>query len=416
MLVDPFGRPLSPQACSAQRVSAQTLSGAVAGPTLTGVRAIHADHPSQNLDPRKLAAILRDAEDGDPTRFLELAEDLEEKDGHYAAVLRSRKLAVAELDVSVVAAGEDEASLADADLLRIWLDTGLAQAALSDLLDGLGKGFAVVEILWATEAGRWQPAALEPRDPRWFAFDPVDGRTLKLRQADGTLADLPPAKFIVHRPKLKSGLPIRNGLARPAAWAWLFKSFALKDWMIFAETYAMPLRLGKYPAGASDADRNALMRAVADLGADAAAVVPADMVVEGAGGSAAVYQSLCAYMDQQVSKLVLGQTTTTDAISGGHAVSREHNEVRHDIARADALDLAATLTRDLARPMIALNQGWRPAWPRFRLGRPEGEDVDRLVDWTEKLVAMGVPVPAWWLRDKIGAPEPADGEQLLAKP
>lgn len=410
MLVDQFGRPLA----------ASTLSRAMAGPTLTGVRAIHSDHPSQNLDPRKLTAILREAEEGDPTRFLELAEDLEEKDGHYAAVLRSRKLAVSALDWSVLAAGEEESNLKDADLLRSWLDTGLGQAVVADLLDGLGKGFAVVEILWEMAQGRWLPAALEPRDPRWFAFDPTDGRTLKLRHEDGTLTDLPPAKFIVHTPRLKSGLPIRNGLARPAAWAWLFKSFALKDWMIFAETYAMPLRLGKYPVGASDDDKQALMRAVADLGADAAAVIPAEMVVEfvkaeGAGGSAAVYQSLCDYMDRQVSKLVLGQTTTTDAISGGHAVSREHNEVRHSVARADALDLAAALTRDLARPMIALNHGPRSAWPRFHLGQPDAEDVGRLVDWTERLVAMGVPVPAWWLRDKIGAPEPAEGEPVLVK-
>ncbi|NBC33047.1 MAG: DUF935 family protein [Alphaproteobacteria bacterium] len=411
MLLDQHGRPLAPQ----------TLSRAVAGPTLAGVRSVYADHPSQNLDPRKLGAILREAEEGDPTRFLELAEDLEEKDGHYAAVLRTRKLAVAELDLSVVAAGEEADDLADADLLRAWLDTGLAEGVLADLLDGLGKGFAVAEILWETVSGTWRPAALEPRDPRWFAFDPVDGRTLKLRQADGSLADLPPAKFVVHAPQLKSGLPIRGGLARPAAWAWLFKSFALKDWMIFAETYAMPLRLGKYPAGSSEDDRQALMRAVADLGADAAAVIPAEMVVEfvkaeGAGGSAAVYQELCEYMDRQVSKLVLGQTTTTDAISGGHAVSREHNEVRHDIARADARQLAATLTRDLAGPMIALNRGPGRTPPRFRLARPEREDVGRLVDWTEKLVALGVAVPAWWLRDKIGAPEAAPGEALLQKP
>jgi hypothetical protein len=59
-------------------------------PTVTGVRQIAADHPSAGLTPARLATILREAEDGDPTRYLELAEDMEEKDLHYLGVLGVR--------------------------------------------------------------------------------------------------------------------------------------------------------------------------------------------------------------------------------------------------------------------------------------------------------------------------------------
>ena len=36
---------------------------------------------------------------------------------------------------------------------------------------------------------------------------------------------------------------------------YLFKNYDLKDWVSFAEVYGLPLRLGKYAPGASEADK-----------------------------------------------------------------------------------------------------------------------------------------------------------------
>ena len=61
---------------------------------------------------------------------------------------------------------------------------------------------------------------------------------------------LQPYKFVTHVTKVKSGIPIRGGLARAAAWSWLFKTFTLKDWMRFVEAYGHPMRLGRFPPNA----------------------------------------------------------------------------------------------------------------------------------------------------------------------
>ena len=66
----------------------------VAAPTVTGVRQILSGHPAQNLSPRRLAALLLAAEQGDAVAYLELAEEMEEKDLHYRSVLSTRKLQV----------------------------------------------------------------------------------------------------------------------------------------------------------------------------------------------------------------------------------------------------------------------------------------------------------------------------------
>lgn len=59
-----------------------------AAPTVTGVRRPFGNHQAPGLTPPKLARILRESIDGDPERYLELAEDMEERNEHYAGCSR----------------------------------------------------------------------------------------------------------------------------------------------------------------------------------------------------------------------------------------------------------------------------------------------------------------------------------------
>ena len=109
----------------------------------------------------------------------------------------------------------------------------------------------------------------------------------------------------------------------------MFKAFTQRDWSIFAQTYGQPLRLGKWAPGASEADKDTLFRAVANIAGDCAAIIPESMSIEfvetgSVGSSVDLYERRADWLDRQISKAVLGQTTTTDAVSGGHAVAQEH--------------------------------------------------------------------------------------------
>src|SRR3546814_17559397 len=57
----------------------------------------------------------------------------------------------------------------------------------------------------------------------------------------------------------------------------MFKNYGVKDWVSFAETYGMPLRLGKYDGNATAEDRKVLLRAVREIGSDAAGIIPKSM-------------------------------------------------------------------------------------------------------------------------------------------
>src|SRR5271154_4468651 len=101
-LFDAYGR----------EVDASRLREEQATPTMAGVRNIYAVmHPSAGLTPERLTAILRQAEFGDPFLYLELAEEMEEKDLHYLAVLGTRKESVAGLQISVSPASAESEDL-----------------------------------------------------------------------------------------------------------------------------------------------------------------------------------------------------------------------------------------------------------------------------------------------------------------
>ncbi len=394
------------------------LKTELAAPALTGFRQAWVWRPLASLTPAQVADLLRRAATGDAHDFLIAAADIEEKDLHYRAVLQTRKLAVAGLPWDVQPAEERRAARKAADLVRHALEALDMPTLAVNLLDALSKGYAVAEIVWDTDGPQWLPAAILPREAHWFRFDRETGRELRL--ADGTPdgEPIPPYKMILHTPRILAGLPLMGGLARSALWAWVFKSYALRDWASFTELYGQPIRIGKYEQGATREDIAVLKSAVFELGSDAGAVIPAGMALEiiesGAkAASADLYQGLIEYLDRQVSKAVLGQTLTTDqGDTGSLAQARVHDEVRADLIRADARALAATLTRDLIEPMVRLNLPDAPL-PLLTLMVEEPEDMAALAEQLAKLVPLGMPIPLAWVREKWGIPEAAEGEAVL---
>ena len=94
-------------------IEKKQLTEEIAGPSITGVRSPIAGYPADGLNPQRLASILREADQGDPLRYLELAETIEERDLHYLGVLGTRRRSVAQLDISVDAASDAAARRED---------------------------------------------------------------------------------------------------------------------------------------------------------------------------------------------------------------------------------------------------------------------------------------------------------------
>lgn len=408
-LLDRWGRP----------IKRTELKQEVAAPTFGGVRSPVAGYPADGLNPLRLGAILREADMGDPVRYLELAETIEERDLHYLGVLGTRKRSVSQIEITVKPGGDSALDEELATMVRDWLQRDELQDELFNILDAVGKGYSFTEILWDTSTGQWMPQRLEYRDPRWFRFDRVGlSKPMMLDEAGQEVA-LPAFKFIYNQMAAKSGLPLRSGLARAVTWGWMFKAYTQRDWAIFTQTYGQPLRVGKFGPGASETDRDTLFRAVANIAGDCAAIIPESMMIEfvetgNLGSSTDHYERRSDWLDKQVSKAVLGQTATTDAETGGLGSGKEHREVQEDIERADCKALAAVLNRDLIQPWVILNHGEQPRYPQLVIARPEAEDLAAFSIALGGLIDRGLRVKAQDVREKFGLATPAAGDEILA--
>ena len=137
-------------------------------------------------------------------------------------------------------------------------------------------------------------------------FDRITGHERRVLDEEDMLdgVALKPYKFIKHIPQIKMGLPIRAGLARLVAVSYMCKSYALTDWMAFAEVFGMPIRVGKYGNNATEDDIQTLVSAVANIGSDAAAAIPDSMRIEfiesaKSTGGDTLFQNLAEWLDKQ---------------------------------------------------------------------------------------------------------------------
>ena len=147
-LLDQYGRP----------VRRGVLTEEVGGATLGGVRSPMSGYPADGLNPQRLAAILRAADMGDPVRYMELAETIEERDLHllYLDLLEHMAEGPQAACQSALFAAVGESKLADLlDELRAHGDVFRHGAPPADLRAALGlpAGFDAAQLLAGVFAG-----------------------------------------------------------------------------------------------------------------------------------------------------------------------------------------------------------------------------------------------------------------------
>ena len=383
-------------------------------------------HPTRGLTPSKLASILDQAEQGDLLAQFDLYEDMEEKDGHIAAELGKRRRALL-VDWSVVPPDNPTpAEKRNAELLAELVgEIADFEDVLFDVTDAIGKGFSCCEIEWHKPGKYWLPKTITHRPQSWFTVHRGYRQQLRLRSnttVDGIVGEpLQPFGWITHVHKAKSGYLERTAMFRQLVWPYLFKNYSVGDLAEFLEIYGIPVRIGKYPSGASEKEKMTLLRALVGIGHNAAGIIPAGMeldFLDAATGDPKAFELMLNWCERTQSKVILGGTLTSgaDGKSSTNALGNVHNEVRKDLRDSDIRQVGSTITRDLLYPLALLN-GLAPDGMRrcsvFQLDVGETEDIKVYAEALPKLVNVGFQIPVQWAQEKVGIPQPEDGEPVL---
>lgn len=380
---------------------------------------------SAGLSPARLTAILREADEGNLLRQHELFEDMMERDAHLAAEMGKRCMAIQTVEWDIVpprnaTAAEKKAAEWVEEVLR---DQDGFQDLLLAMMDAIGHGFAPLELEWRVEGREWLPQ-WHARPQTWFQLDQAR-RELRLRDNSADGAVLQPFGWIMHtRKRAKTGYIGRLGLHRVLAWPYLYKAYGIGDFAEMLEIYGLPFIVGKYFPGSSSEEKSSLLRAVTALGHDARAIMPADMEIEikeltGGGSGQPLHLRMVEWADKAQSKAILGGTLTSqaDGKTSTNALGKIHEDVRDDILVSDTDQIAATLTRDLIYPLLALNLGGIDSLrrcPRLVFDVEQPEDIQLLSEALPKLVAINMKIPASWAHARLKVPAPEGDEPVLA--
>ena len=384
------------------------------------------EHPAIGLTPLKVHALLTQAEAGNMNAMLALFEDMEERDLHLLAEMSKRKRTVAKLDWSIKApknadANEQKYTDAISELMGIIENF---EDIITDSLDAIGKGFSCHELHWVREGNVWLINDMQWHVPQRFIIDPFNQRELLL--AGNGLGDDEPLwenAWLVHTHKAKSGYLVRGGLHRALVWSYVFKNYSVRDLAEFLEIYGLPLRLGTYPAGATNGEKMTLLRAVMDIGHRAAGIIPQGMMIdfkEAAKGSSDPFMDMIKWCEMSQSKAILGGTLTSqaDGKSSTNALGKVHDETRLEIRDSDAKQLASSISRDVIGALMRINYPHVSPrrYPKLVFDLAETEDIGVYSEALPKLVGIGMQIPAPWAHKRLGIPMVSGDEPVLAVP
>jgi phage gp29-like protein len=385
-------------------------------------------YPTSGLTPSRMLSLLRQADAGSPTAQFDLFSEMLQKWPRLAAVENTRRLALTGLDWEIEPAparvGDADAARAAEQAAAFCRETLQSLESFRESLDRLalaiGYGLAVAELVW--EDGRL--IDLVPAPYSRLAADPNEPWRLRIRTQEdataGVALDEQPFKWVVHRPGAAPGRHFEGGLLRASAVLYLAQNLSFKDWLVYSQIAGMPVRVARYDAGTSDADRQQLVRMLEALGTDAVAVLSKGVELQfhdAAKTGERPYQPLQDYCNTEVTILWLGQHLTTDLRSeGSRAAAEVHDRVREDLLVHDIAAEARTIRRDVLTPMVRAWFGETVAVPHFRRSLVQSVDTRVLADTLAVAVdRLGIEVPRAWAHQALGIPQPRPEEAVLKK-
>lgn len=338
------------------------------------------------------------------------------RDDQVMSTFQQRRLAVISVPWEVQPGGPALKDRKAAEFLSEVLGRIGFDSLTEKMLMGVFLGYSVAECLWAYDGQHITLDRIKVRKARRFRFAPDE--TLRMltfaNMWEGEV--LPPRKFWAFSCGADNDdEPYGLGLAHWLYWPVFFKKNGIKLWLKFLDKFAQPTAKGVYPHGSDQADIDRLLSALSAISTDTGIAIPEGMaieLIEAARSGTVDYATLHDRMNQAISKVVLGQMMTSEAV-GGHNKAEVQMQVRQDLVRADADLICDSFSRTVA--------AWLTEWnfpgaavPRLRRVIEEPEDLKANSERDLSLFQMGFRPTMKYVSEKyggewtdIGAPKPA---------
>ena len=211
---------------------------------------------------------------------------------------------------------------------------------VSQILETYLYGLNVFEVNYKEKEGFVYPRLVQ-RDFRQFKFNDAGEFAFN---ASGSERSIPPLKVIYALNRANFRKVYGDGLLKKLYFPVKMKNASLKFWFRFLEKFGSPWAIAKtsYEPDEMAAEVQAMLSgdsAVIDTDEEITLVQPTSNVD---------FTRLPAYLDNQISKAILGANLTSDVKEGSYAAAKTHNELREDLAANDAKILIFVMNKAIS--------------------------------------------------------------------
>jgi len=385
---------------------------------------------SGNLTPQLVSSILQMANSGRPAQLVDLMHEIRQKDAGIHGLLQARELTVQGLDWDIVApeGASSRCKKAAAECKEALLESqNFPELIAHQNGEGNLFGYAYSEIVWKrTASSRLWPDRFVNIHCGRFGFRAVDSKLVFTDTQSGSTDDgidldeaYGPGKFISVAPRINGDSQIKEGLARLLVWYGLARNWSLKDMLQLAELCYKPHRLGTYKKTADPKDVAILKNVLQQIGTSGWGVKPDTTEIELLASSISssgkpVHIEMMEFLGREAGKATLGTADIVEpGANGSRAATETRNELRTDIRESDALTLSRNIRRKLVRPFVTFNYGESVETPEFVLLTEDRQNIKEFSESMVNLRKAGMQIPASYVRDQTGIPEPKPDEELL---
>ncbi|WP_103604059.1 phage portal protein family protein [Campylobacter concisus] len=211
---------------------------------------------------------------------------------------------------------------------------------VSQILETYLYGLNVFEVNYKEKEGLVYPRLVQ-RDFRQFKFNDASEFVFN---AGGSEQSIPPLKVIYALNRANFRKVYGDGLLKKLYFPVKMKNASLKFWFRFLEKFGSPWAIAKtsYEPDEMAAEVQAMLSgdsAVIDTDEEITLVQPTSNVD---------FTRLPAYLDNQISKAILGANLTSDVKEGSYAAAKTHNEIREDLAANDGKILVFVMNKAIS--------------------------------------------------------------------
>ncbi len=210
---------------------------------------------------------------------------------------------------------------------------------------------------------------------------------------------------------------VADGLMESSSIAYLFKHLPLRDWLIYCERNGMPGVRGVTDAAPGTPEWDSAREAVRDFGAEFNALMSRGTEIDPIDLATRGELPYPALVERMDRALAaLWRGADLATLSKGSSVGASLQASETDLLEQDdATLISETLNAQVDAVVIRELFGHESPRARFRLLPRQDAARHAYLDLVERLVKLGVPVTLAGLHERLGLPRPAPGEPTLPK-